>query len=159
MDKSLNDKRKKVHHKKHHTGNRIRYNPKTSRVDNPEIKYRDVKPAAMMEKLINQIDVLEHTVTELTSEVSRLKKKLKIIGDISGRVTILEADTATATRTITGMRNDIAINTFDAHADEDLREYMMEERTKDATDTMMSGNEIGAKLENMKQRRRERGLY
>lgn len=158
MDKGLISKRKKVHHKKTHTGNRIRYNPKTSRVDNPEIKYTDVGPAEIMGKLINQIDALEHKVSELSSEVSRLKKKIRSIGDISGRVTILEADTATTSRAISGMRNDIAINTFDAHADDDLREYMMEERTKDATDTMMSGHEIGAKLENMKQRRRDRGL-
>jgi hypothetical protein len=57
------------------------------------------------------------------------------------------------------MRNDLAINTFDVQADADLRDYMMIEKDRDATDTRMSGNDIGAKIEDMKERRRNHGMH
>ena len=57
------------------------------------------------------------------------------------------------------MQNKLEITSFDAHADEDLREYMMSEKDKDATDTMMSGTDIERQAEELKNKRRARGLY
>jgi hypothetical protein len=137
--------------------NRVTYNPRTSELDNPELKYGD-NQSKIIEKLISQVNKLESKVEELSSEVARLKKRTKGVGSISGRVAMLEADVATSNRTITGMRHEIETNTFDSHADEDLRDYMMIEKDKDAIDTMMSGHEIGSKIEDMKQRRRNHGM-
>jgi len=157
-NKPSSSKHRKSHHAKKTKSSRVRYNPSTSSIENPEIKYGNDNMGKIIEKLIVQVDALENTVATQNSEISRLKKKVRSLDNMSGRVTMLEADIVTNNRELSGMRNNIAINTFDSHADEDLREYMMNERTKDATDTMMSGHEIGAKLEDMKQRRRNHGM-
>lgn len=150
---SENRPRKKKHTKRK-PSSRVKYNPSTKGLDNPEANYDNSLIEKTLEKMIDQLSNLENTVEKLSDEVSRIKKKNKKLSGISGRVTILEADTAEASRKMSGMQYDIESTTYDVHADNHLRDYMMEEKDKDATDTMMSGHEIGSKMEAMKAKRR-----
>jgi hypothetical protein len=164
MEQSHKSHKKKPHrghhgHHGHHTSGRVTYDPTTGEIDNPDATYDSASMEKTLDKLFKQVATLESSIETLLSDVSRIKKKVKHLDGISGRVTVLEADIVTANRTVSGMRNDLAINTFDVQADADLRDYMMIEKDRDATDTRMSGNDIGAKIEDMKERRRNHGMH
>jgi hypothetical protein len=138
-------------------GGRVKYNPETQSADNPDAKYDDVLVKAV-EKMVKQISDMERLTEELSSQVAYLSKSLAELKSVPNRLAALEASQAGFTRSMDSMRHELDVTSFDTHANEDLRDYMMSEKNKDATDFKMTREEVEKSVETLKTRRRNAGL-
>lgn len=153
MNMSERRSRKKKHSHKA-TSTRVKYDPSTGDVENPSANYDSDLIEKALEKIIKQVSDMSASLEKMEERIASMDKKVKKLKDIPARVTVLEADMQEVSRKISGMSYNLETTSYNTQAEEHLRDYMMEEKDRDATDTMMSGNEIGSKMEAMKAKRR-----
>lgn len=132
---------------------RIKYNP-DSGVENPEANY-DKTLVKAMEKLVKQVSDMEKLTDAMVKQIEKLTAKVNDLESVPERLIDLESRSMNMSHRVDQMSHDVALNSYDSHADDDLRTWMMAEKDKDATDVTMSGRDIARGIEDMNDRRRK----
>lgn len=138
-------------------GKRVTYNTESGVAENPEANYEGVMVKAM-EKLVKQVSDMEKLTNEMSKHIEKLTAKVASLDGTQERMSNIEFRMENIHMRVEQMRHDVDITSYDAHADEDMRQWMMEEKDKDAVDTMMTGRDIARGFEDIHERRRKHNL-
>ena len=105
--------------------NRVVYDPESGTSENPEANYEDVMVKAM-EKLVKQVSDMEKLTQEMMSHIEKLTVKVNALEDVPRRLSDIEMNHINSAQRMEMMGHQLEMTSFDTHADEDLRDYMME---------------------------------